>query len=433
MASGVVAPNDRMDNNEDDEVQFLGEIHRGKSSTQNTTATDVVPPNDNITKDDTDNLQVLRKTYQGKELVLISDSEEQDAANELTKADFVREGHFRLMDLPAELRNYIYSFFLPTNLVITHFRHNYVGKNEPFMYDIDVLTKNGNLAPLKMGRQDRRTWRKDARCLPLYVVASSVETSLFRVSKFVSNEARGKSLSSFLHVRGKTLTLTAILYGSNVYEFRINSTVHQPTSLRSTNIFGQFGSDDNLPLLRNLRSICIDFVMDSSVHWAVKRQRARLDFFVEILKAHADDENRRSLLQELTVNVRTVPDDAYVPPQYPDVETFMFGLESLAALRGIKDVRVTGVPEWFARCLQVCIRGKGGEVVETDWPQVQIKRKVLTPEEKTMRYDWQKKKFKTAWVTTRKWWQPVFDWKEFAERNGIEVPEDIDQFWTVSG
>lgn len=99
----------------------------------------------------------------------------------------------------------------------------------------------------------------------------------------------------------------------------------------------------------------------------------------------------------------------------------MFGLESLVSLHGIKDVEITGVPDWYATCLQLAIRGKGGEVEETEWPLVRVKKSRTT---------WCKKS-KMVWVSTRKWYQPVFNWKEFAERNGVQVPEDVEKYWVA--
>jgi hypothetical protein len=169
-----------------------------------------------------------------------------------------------------------------------------------------------------------------------------------------------------------------------------------------------------------MRSIHIDVLLDVDSHWAVKRQRARLEYFVEILKQYSDDENRKSLLQELNVEVRTAT--TYLPPP-EDIEKFMFGLESLATLRGVKDVKITGISEWYAQCLQLCIQGKGGEIQETDWPLVEIRRhKGLKP-----------KKGKKTWISTRKWHQPTLNWKEFAERNNITLPADIDRFWASGG
>lgn len=230
------------------------------------------------------------------------------------------------------------------------------------------------------------------------------------------------------------LNFSAVLYGGNTYEFTINGSAHFPKSLASPLIFGPFANYDGslLGLLRNLRSIHVDFLLDTDSHWAVTRQRSRLEYFVDVFKQHSDDEDRKSLLQELYIDVR-IPHNpsrrhytkaGYEVPIPEDCEQFMFGLESLATLRGIKDVKVTGVPEWYAQCLTLAIQGKGGDVLQTDWPLVEVKRT------KNSNKSWTKKtKTKTAWVTTRKWWQPTLNWKEFAVRNKVDIPDDIEKFW----
>ncbi|EAT79883.2 hypothetical protein SNOG_12585 [Parastagonospora nodorum SN15] len=259
---------------------------------------------------------------------------------------YIRQGHFRLMDLPAELRVYIYESLLPHNSIISF----------------------------------------DRKASPPY------------------------------------LSRKAILYGSNTYLFTINSHPHQPSSLRSPQIFGAFGYNDRQLLLRNLRSITVDVSINDSSHWDVKRLRTRLDYFVEVLKQHADDANQSSLLTQLTVYMA---DRSHLhwrmrnvgPPmasERPEIDKYMFGLESLVGLTGIKDVTVGGVPEWYAKCLQLCVQGRGGEVKETEWPLVKVKHA---------------KKKKVKWVSTRQWWQPVWNWKEFAERNGVEMPENVDKYW----
>jgi hypothetical protein len=73
----------------------------------------------------------------------------------------------------------------------------------------------------------------------------------------------------------------------------------------------------------------------------------------------------------------------------------------------------------------LCIQGKGGDVLETDWPLVMTKRKL-----KTTRFRWTEVT-KVSWVSTRKWYQPMLNWKEFAERNGLHVPADVDRFWAA--
>lgn len=96
----------------------------------------------------------------------------------------------------------------------------------------------------------------------------------------------------------------------------------------------------------------------------------------------------------------------------------MFALESLAALRGIGEVQIKGPPDWFKQCLETCVRGEGGDVQEVEWPLVEVKR----------RKDCVSKPKKSS-VTTRKWYNPMLNWKEFAERNGIAAPENIDRFY----
>jgi hypothetical protein len=160
-------------------------------------------------------------------------------------------------------------------------------------------------------------------------------------------------------------------------------------------------------------------------------------YFVSILQQHSSDATKNSLLHDLTINFLhgpTLPLQSRPLPRYPhtdpapfplppleqeEIEKFMFTLESLVALTHIKLVSVTGVPDWFAKCLERCIEGKT-EVKETDWPMVKIKRGKTT---------WCRKN-KTVWVSGRKWWQPVYDWREVAEREEVEVSGGgFERFW----
>jgi hypothetical protein len=92
----------------------------------------------------------------------------------------------------------------------------------------------------------------------------------------------------------------------------------------------------------------------------------------------------------------------------------MFVLEPLAALQGIQDIAVYGAPEWFQRCLEMRIRGQGGDLKTLDWPTKAVRRQKKGNQ----------KKVKVE-VSTRQGWQPLFDWKRFAVRNDIPLPEDI--------
>jgi hypothetical protein len=188
------------------------------------------------------------------------------------------------------------------------------------------------------------------------------------------------------------------LYGSNIYKFAVHGDALYPKSLRSPEVFGHLGHPDRLALLRNLRRIHIEVIhaSDSKKHWVLKRQRSRLEYLVEILKEHADDHSQKSLLQELTIDfklpvVLSLNDSG----RQRNTAKFMFDLESLASLHGVKDVQFTGTPEWYAKCMQLSIHRKGGEVHETDWPLVQVKRP------RNIKRSWSTRKTK-RWASTRK-------------------------------
>ncbi|KAH7382646.1 hypothetical protein DE146DRAFT_235051 [Phaeosphaeria sp. MPI-PUGE-AT-0046c] len=372
-----------------------------------------------------DNILVFQARYKGKEIVATDDDEQPTRPDE---APFVRQGSFRLMDLPAELRIYIYQFLLPYDKVLK-FRvkpFHQVKRIHPItnaklwspQWQLEVSSSR-TLFPTAQNTSQHQNgaYHNDFH---YDFNGSNVEqknelqTQLFLVSKEVSKEAR------------------AVLYGSNTYEFDITSYRHFPISLKSPHIFGPFGTPDHLPLLRNLRSIHLEVSINGITHWVVKRQRARLEYFISVLKEHSDDADTRSLLQKMTVHLgpfrhRRPRLRCSIPrvPFPPNLSTdrYMFGLESLAALRGIADVEITGVPDWYAQCLQLCIQGKGGEVEETEWPEVK-KKKV-----KKTAWGQVKSSKKTVMVSTRKWWQPMLNWIEYAERNGVEVPMGVERYW----
>lgn len=55
---------------------------------------------------------------------------------------------------------------------------------------------------------------------------------------------------------------------------------------------------------------------------------------------------------------------------------YMFALEPLALLQGISNIEMRGVSYWFQNCLEMRIRGEGGELKTINWPPKVVKRKL---------------------------------------------------------
>jgi hypothetical protein len=148
-------------------------------------------------RDSGDEVEFLGETYNCKELVMVNENEGETEVDRSAKENFVREGHFQLMDLPAELRNYVYSFFLPHNLVISH--HKDWRGNPGSNWSIEARTRSGALVPLAMGPQPKRISYNSLEFddyLALSRANHGVETQLFLVNKFISNEAKGELLAA---------------------------------------------------------------------------------------------------------------------------------------------------------------------------------------------------------------------------------------------
>jgi hypothetical protein len=95
---------------------------------------------------------------------------------------------FRLLDLPAEIRYHVWAFLIPHNVVITFERCGWLNYDEP-EWITNGFTK-GEDVPSSIGgnpfHRNTRVRRSNH---------FTVETQLFLVSQFVSNEARCKLFS----------------------------------------------------------------------------------------------------------------------------------------------------------------------------------------------------------------------------------------------
>jgi hypothetical protein len=125
-----------------------------------------------------------------KEQKNILNNEEHFVNHDLIPVPSVRQDHFRLLDLPIELRNYIYSFLLPYNVMISHkrrrFLSTYGNKDNPVyrcskevQWFLHATTKkNGENVRFAIGRQ-RETWKH-----------AQVQTQTFLVNKAISSDAQ---------------------------------------------------------------------------------------------------------------------------------------------------------------------------------------------------------------------------------------------------
>jgi hypothetical protein len=194
------------------------------------------------------------------------------------------------------------------------------------------------------------------------------------------------------------------LYGKNTFHF---SLIGSPKDL-----FGPLGLPHRLHLLRNLRQIELEvseYARDTPSHWPMKQHRERLQQFVKVLRQHAADDAKSSLLTKLSVKM-WIKGGLRDPGRYED--PVIFATEELIALRGIENVEITGVPAWYAECLRCCIQGRGGDVKKHKYPRVRKRVDMLMQS-----------------VSAKKCYNPIFDWGEFAERNGIELPDHFSEYY----
>jgi hypothetical protein len=134
-----------------------------------------------------DEVEFLRSAYVDEEFVVDDASGSgHDGAQASPIQTLPPMTDFRLLDLPVELRYHVYSFLIPRNMSITFERCGWLESGEP-----DWTTngfRKGEDVPSKIGGNPfyRNTTVRRYNHV-------TVETQLFRVSKFVSNEALCKS------------------------------------------------------------------------------------------------------------------------------------------------------------------------------------------------------------------------------------------------
>ncbi|KAF2012986.1 hypothetical protein BU24DRAFT_425568 [Aaosphaeria arxii CBS 175.79] len=316
----------------------------------------------------------------------------------------IRKGIFPFLQLPAELRLQVYNDLIPNGFDISYDR----------MIELPVLLR----------REDGAHFRLKGGCFP-YIC-----TELFLVNRQLCNEAR------------------AILYGQNTYIFQLYGGGDMTYHLQS--IQPNFGVlYENTHLVRHVRSISIIIDLGRNDYWAMRRVRSRLGHIIRTIKLHAVDTARRSLLKKLhvefSIDCEALPMHALLEGPSANCHVFhcynfrhrqeyrfvaletlrrlLFGLENLLDLPTVREVHVEGedwaIPAWFARCLELCISsGDGNRPRLMDYPKREVRRKA-TKQTGPIR----KGQYMITTQTTKQWFEPRYDWKEYAERNGIEIDE----------
>jgi hypothetical protein len=228
-----------------------------------------------------------------------------------------------------------------------------------------------------------------------------------------------------MHTRSSLLKATATFFANNTIALHINTSqrVHEPVELGLSAIFGPFGLLSSPHLTRHLRRVDLTISFTKSEEDAVALHRVRINHFVDTIKQRATDVEKRPLLRCL--HVRLISKGGHkkylYPGLAPHIERYrfaehMFNLERFTELTHIPTVEFAGLPEWFAKCLTLRVRGEGGDLNALKWPMETRRTK--------------NGRFVRPWQgSTRQDWQASLDWMEFAQRNGIEMPEDASRFF----
>lgn len=217
----------------------------------------------------------------------------------------------------------------------------------------------------------------------------------------------------------------AAFFSNNIIALMINEEPRElePAEMKLSAIFGPFGLLSNPHLIRDLRRVDLTISIDRMDTGGVALHRVRINHFVNMIKQHAVDNYKRPFLRRL--HVRLASKEGLKEHLYPSIaprledgqfEEYMCNLECFAELTHIPIVEFTGLPEWFAQCLTMRVRGEGGDLSTLKWPMETLNRR--------------KGRFVKPWKQSmRRKGQVKLAWDSFAKRNGIEIPEDASRFF----
>ncbi|KAF3037690.1 hypothetical protein E8E12_008201 [Didymella heteroderae] len=253
------------------------------------------------------------------------------------------------------------------------------------------------------------------------------------------------------HIANKHSEARAVFFHGNAFILTIGSMAHRPVSLKSSLIFGPLGLPHRLQLLRDLRQIELDIVIDEHEDetWGFRRQQARIQHFVDIIQQHAEDKdkNKKSLLQRLQIRITLRP---YLrwhskdPVSWESVINRASALEPLTSISGIDEIGFFSLSHsageqswrWFGQCLALRMLGEGGELKKVEWSPRTSKRRGNpgeTRKSERAKAAGEKKETVVVTKTTKKTDDPTFDcsWVEFARRirNGIDVPISAERYF----
>jgi len=155
--------------------------------------------------------------------------------------------------------------------------------------------------------------------------------------------------------------------------------------------------------------------------WGWRRQQARIQHFVDIIRQYAENENKKLLLQRLHVRI-TLQLGVYRQStdswNWERVINRAWALEPLVSTPGIEEITFSlshsaGEPSWrwFGQCLILRMRGEGGELKEVDRSVRVSKRWENTGATRTSERlkDVDAKKKEKVVITEKKTDDPTFD------------------------